>query len=197
MINQITLVGFLGRDAQKKALPNGTPVLNSALRPKRSGRTATTNGKNARNGTKSFVLVTAWPSWRNASWKTHSSTCRANSPPAIASAPSMCRTATPSSKPLSNNSKSKSRPTLSVSWIVDPAATEMTLHQTRRPPRGFRPASGPFLKVSLREFKHIAAIRLLVFYRFESLLRRSASACCPVHRSLASRLNCTPHSLRP
>jgi single stranded DNA-binding protein len=35
MINQITLVGFLGRDAQKKALPNGTPVLNFSLATKK------------------------------------------------------------------------------------------------------------------------------------------------------------------
>ena len=35
MINQITLVGFLGRDAQKKALPNGTPVLDFSLATKK------------------------------------------------------------------------------------------------------------------------------------------------------------------
>ena len=35
VINQITLVGFLGRDAQKKALPNGTPVLNFSLATKK------------------------------------------------------------------------------------------------------------------------------------------------------------------
>ena len=35
MINQVTLVGFLGRDAQKKALPNGTPVLNFSLATKK------------------------------------------------------------------------------------------------------------------------------------------------------------------
>jgi single-strand DNA-binding protein len=35
VINQITIVGFLGRDAQKKALPNGTPVLNFSLATKK------------------------------------------------------------------------------------------------------------------------------------------------------------------
>jgi single-strand DNA-binding protein len=35
MINQITLVGFLGRDAQKRALPNGTPVLNFSVATKK------------------------------------------------------------------------------------------------------------------------------------------------------------------
>ena len=35
MINQITIVGFLGRDAQKKSLPNGTPVLNFSVATKK------------------------------------------------------------------------------------------------------------------------------------------------------------------
>ena len=35
VINQITIVGFLGGDAQKKALPNGTPVLNFSLATKK------------------------------------------------------------------------------------------------------------------------------------------------------------------
>jgi single-strand DNA-binding protein len=35
MINQITLIGFLGRDAQKKSLPNGTPVLKFSLATKK------------------------------------------------------------------------------------------------------------------------------------------------------------------
>jgi single-strand DNA-binding protein len=38
MINQITLVGFLGADAQKKALPNGTPVLSFSLATKKVWR---------------------------------------------------------------------------------------------------------------------------------------------------------------
>jgi hypothetical protein len=35
IINQITLVGFLGRDALKKALPSRTPVLNFSLATKK------------------------------------------------------------------------------------------------------------------------------------------------------------------
>jgi single-strand DNA-binding protein len=35
MINQSILVGFLGRDAQKKSLPSGTPVLNFSLATKK------------------------------------------------------------------------------------------------------------------------------------------------------------------
>jgi len=38
MINQITIVGFLGADAQKKAPPNGTPVLNFSLATKKVWR---------------------------------------------------------------------------------------------------------------------------------------------------------------
>jgi single-strand DNA-binding protein len=35
MINQLTLIGFLGRDAQKKSLPNGTPVLKFSVATKK------------------------------------------------------------------------------------------------------------------------------------------------------------------
>jgi hypothetical protein len=60
MINQITLVGFLGRDAQKKALPNGTPVLNFSLATKKVWKDSN-NEWQERTQWHQVVLVTACP----------------------------------------------------------------------------------------------------------------------------------------
>ncbi len=35
-LNQLSIIGFLGKDVEKKALPNGTPVVKFSVATKRS-----------------------------------------------------------------------------------------------------------------------------------------------------------------
>ena len=35
-LNQLSIIGFLGKDAENKALPNGTPVVKFSVAAKRS-----------------------------------------------------------------------------------------------------------------------------------------------------------------
>ena len=51
IMNQLTIIGFTGQDAELHYTQNGTPVTPSRWLPRNRGRTIKANGKAARSGT--------------------------------------------------------------------------------------------------------------------------------------------------
>ncbi len=53
-LNQLTIIGFIGKNAETKDLPNGTPVVKFSVATKKSWKDEKMNGKTGPSGTTSL-----------------------------------------------------------------------------------------------------------------------------------------------